>query len=174
MINRLLPFCYDRKRWSTEGTLVISLVGLSLLPFQLSAQAFHNPEKLFDPTPYGFSHSAVLPMNGSYVMIAGQSGASNKQLEYSADFRIQVKNALLHLKYVLDAHDLVPENIVKITVLIVDHSPEKLTIWSEEMKKLWNKGRYPTSTLIPVMRLASEGMLFEVDAIAFKPAKDSE
>jgi len=37
------------------------------------------------------------------------------------------------------------------------------------MHKVWDKNQFPASTLIPVPKLALDGMLIEVDAIAFKP-----
>jgi enamine deaminase RidA (YjgF/YER057c/UK114 family) len=57
---------------------------------------------------------------------------------------------------------------MKITVLIVDHSLEKLKIWEEETSKVWKGKPFPAGTLIPVPKLALDGMLIEVDAIAFK------
>ena len=147
-----------------------SLICLFFLPIfviEANAQTFHNPEELFNPTPFAFNHSGEAPAKGSYIFIAGQSGA-DENYNYSKDFRTQVRYSLQHLKLVLDSYALKPENIVKITVLIVDHSPERLHIWSEEAHKFWDANKFPASTLIPVPRLASVGMLFEVDAIAYK------
>jgi len=160
------------------GTLTVQRKTLGFILFYTlmatittPAQEFHNPPALFDPTPYAFSHAAEAPATGSYVFISGQSGRDDNSGAYSLDFRNQVQNSLKHLMVVLSDYDLVPENIVKITVLIVDHSSEKLQIWSEEMHKVWDPKKFPTSTLIPVPRLASDGMLFEVDAIAYRPPK---
>lgn len=147
------------------NTFAISIF-IFLFCFYTNAQSFSNPEKLFNPTPYAFSHAAKVPANGSFIFISGQSGADENH-KYSSDFKTQVKYALEHLFIVLDSYDLEPENVVKITVLIVDHSADKLKIWSEEMHRVWNKKKFPTSTLIPVPRLASDGMLFEVDAVAY-------
>ena len=87
----------------------------------------------------------------------------------TAIFRTQVQNALENLTTALAAHGLRPADTLKITVLIVDHSSDKLAVWSEEMRRVWEGHPLPTSTLIPVPRLASEGMLVEVDAIAYQP-----
>ena len=129
---------------------------------------FHNPPSLFDPTSYAFCHSVISPENGALVFISGQSGAEDTNYKLSNDFRTQVQFALKNLLSVLSSHDLEPENTLKITVLIVDHSAEKLSIWTEEMHKIWDKNIFPTSTLIPVPKLAIDGMLIEVDAVAFK------
>ncbi|MBB6460263.1 RidA family protein [Flammeovirga kamogawensis] len=128
----------------------------------------NNPQKLYDPTPNGYCHSIKIPANAEYIYFSGQSGGEGLNHYLSKDFRTQVKVVLQNLKIILDEYDLQPESIIKITVLIVDHDEQKLKIWSEEMTSLWAKVFYPTSTLIPVPRLALDGMQIEVDAIAVK------
>lgn len=128
-----------------------------------------NPKTLFDPTPYAFSHSTSPSTNGKYVFISGQSGGQDLQHNLSKDFRTQVKYALSNLETVLKEYHLKPEDVLKITVLIVNHNEEKLAIWTEEMHKVWKNNEFPASTLIPVPRLALDNMLVEVDATAFMP-----
>ncbi len=122
---------------------------------------------LFDPTPFAFSHATSVSGNGKYVFISGQSGGEDLKHTLSKDFRTQVKFALKNLETVLKEYDLKADDVLKITILIVDHDQEKLTIWTEEMHKVWTNNEFPASTLIPVPRLALDGMLIEVDAIAF-------
>jgi enamine deaminase RidA (YjgF/YER057c/UK114 family) len=55
--------------------------------------------------------------------------------------------------------------VVKLTVLIVDHSEQRLGILGEELARLFGEQLKPTCTLIPVPRLALDGMLFEIDAV---------
>jgi enamine deaminase RidA (YjgF/YER057c/UK114 family) len=126
-----------------------------------------NPKKLFDPTPYAFCHSTNTASQGSFIFISGQSGGEDLKHTLSNDFKTQVHYTLNNLKTVLDDNNLTPENVLKITVLIVDHNEDKLKIWTEEMKEIWKNQKYPASTLIPVPRLALDNMLIEVDAIAF-------
>lgn len=126
-----------------------------------------NPESLFDPTPYAFTHSTRTTSQGDFIFISGQSGGQDLNHTLSDDFRTQVHYALLNLKTVLDDNNLKPKDVVKITVLIVDHNESKLKIWTEEMKEIWRGQKYPASTLIPVPGLAIDNMLIEVDAIAF-------
>lgn len=129
-----------------------------------------NPKGLFDPTPYAFSHAtSATDKDGRYIFISGQSGAEDLDHTLSGDFRTQVKYALLNLKSVLGEYGLNPEDVLKITVLIVNHDSEKLAIWSDEMQKIWRNNQFPASTLIPVPMLAIDNMLVEVDAIAYKP-----
>ncbi|OMQ08712.1 RidA family protein [[Flexibacter] sp. ATCC 35103] len=143
----------------------------SLFAFTAKAQTFKNPESLFDPTPYGFSHASSVAMPGEFVFISGQSGGLGKEHILNSDFREQTQVALNNIVTVLDSYNLKPENIMKITILIVNHSPEKLKIWNEEIKKVWKNKPFPASTLIPVPKLAIDGMLIEVDATAFKATK---
>lgn len=138
-------------------------------PKDMSNIQYNNPKELFDPTPFAFSHSATASGKGSYVFISGQSGGGGLDHQLSKDFRMQVKAALQNLNTVLKASGLTTDDVLKITILIVDHDQEKLKIWTEEMHKVWAKNQFPASTLIPVPQLALDGMLIEVDAIAFKP-----
>ncbi|MCC9071409.1 RidA family protein [Flavobacterium sp. F-65] len=143
----------------------------SLFAFNAKAQTFKNPEPLFDPTPYGFSHASSVKTPGELVFISGQSGGLGKEHTLSSNFREQTQTALKNIVTVLDSYKLKPENIMKITILIVDHNQEKLKIWNEEISKIWKNKPFPASTLIPVPRLAIDGMLIEVDATAFKTTK---
>jgi enamine deaminase RidA (YjgF/YER057c/UK114 family) len=143
----------------------------SLFAFNAKAQTFKNPEPLFDPTPYGFSHASSVKTPGELVFISGQSGGLGKEHTLSSNFREQTQTALKNIVTVLNSYKLKPENIMKITILIVDHNQEKLKIWNEEISKIWKNKPFPASTLIPVPRLAIDGMLIEVDATAFKTTK---
>jgi enamine deaminase RidA (YjgF/YER057c/UK114 family) len=144
------------------------LILLSLSAFTAKAQTFKNPASLFDPTPYGFSHASSVNTTGELVYISGQSGGLGKEHTLSSNFREQTQVVLKNIVTILDSYNLMPENVMKITILIVDHSSEKLKIWNEEISKVWKNKPFPASTLIPVSKLALDGMLIEVDAVAFK------
>lgn len=132
--------------------------------------SFSNPSELFDPTPYGFCHTVKVPSNGELVYISGQSGGEGINHILNEDFRHQVKALLKNLEIALKSHELRFSDVMKITILIVDHNLEKLSIWGEEMNKYWTANTLPASTLIPVSTLALEYMQVEVEAIAFKSA----
>lgn len=127
-----------------------------------------NPTALFDPTPFGFSHSIAVESPLKMVFIAGQSGGVGHNHILTDDFKTQVKDALKNLEIILVKNQMSFEDIVKITLLIVNHDQQKLEIWSEEAKKTWKNQNLPTSTLIPVASLALPNMLFEIDAVAIK------
>lgn len=125
-----------------------------------------NPATIFDPTAYGFSHSIKLMAPFELCFIAGQSGGVGSSHALPADFQAQVQEALANLKTVVESQGMSMHDIVKITLLIVDHDAQKLAIWADEAKKAWPAMALPTSTLIPVEQLALPGMLFEIDAVA--------
>lgn len=129
---------------------------------------FQNPEALFDPSSFGYCHTVKAPANGQLVYISGQFGGEGVANTLSDNFRRQTQVTLNNLGIALKAHDLNYTDIMKISVLIVDHSAEKLAIWGEEMHRCWPKDKLPASTLIPVPALALETMQIEVDAVAWK------
>ncbi len=129
-----------------------------------------NPKTLYDSSQYGFTQTVNVPTDDEYIFISGQLGAKKEEHKFSTDFRTQVKNMLQNVIHALEANNVTTNEVVKITVLIKDHSEKRLGIFTEELLKTWGK-KYPASTLIPVPKLALEGMLIEVDAIAYKAKK---
>jgi enamine deaminase RidA (YjgF/YER057c/UK114 family) len=124
-----------------------------------------NPEGLYDPTPNGYSHVATVGPGARLVFVAGQGG-ENEDGELSADFRLQVRQALTNLCIALAAAGAGAANIAKLTMLVVDHSEGRLHEIGSELELALSAAPKPTCTLIPVTRLALDGMLFEVEAVA--------
>lgn len=131
----------------------------------------NNPPGLYDPSANGYSHVAALPPGMRLVYIAGQGG-ENEKGELQADFRAQVRQALHNLATALGSVGATTKDVVKLTVLIVDHTEERLIVFGEELGRAFGPGAKPTCTLIPVPRLALDGMLFEVEATAALAAND--
>ncbi|EME01463.1 MULTISPECIES: RidA family protein [Stutzerimonas stutzeri subgroup] len=123
-----------------------------------------NPPGLYDPTPNGYSHVAVLPPGARMAFIAGQGGETADG-RLSEDFRDQVRQALRNLCIAIEAAGGTPAQIAKLGVLIVEHSEERLHIFGEELQRALGAGPKPACTLIPVPRLALDGMLFEIEAV---------
>ncbi|MEK0361005.1 RidA family protein [Pseudomonas sp. CBC3] len=132
--------------------------GLSLL----------NPPGLYDPAPNGYSHVALLPPGARLAFIAGQGG-ENVGGRLSEDFREQVRQALANLRLAIEAVGGTAQQIAKLTVLIVDHSEARLQVFGEELAGALGSGPKPACTLIPVPRLALDGMLFEIEAVVLLP-----
>ena len=122
-----------------------------------------NPDGLYDPSPYGYSHLAVLKPKVRLVAIAGQGGETIDG-KVAGDFRAQVRQALKNLSTAVQAAGGTLGDVVKQTFLVVDHREDKLPVLGEELDRAYGAGLKPTCTLIPVPRLALDSMLFEVEA----------
>lgn len=101
------------------------------------------------------------------MFIAGQGG-EDESGALPPDFRLQVRQALDNLLIAVSAAGAGTADIAKLTVLIVDHTEERLHVFGEELERALGSGPKPTCTLIPMPRLALDGMLFEVEAIAVR------
>lgn len=128
-----------------------------------------NPEGLYDPSPYGYSHVAVLKPGFRLVAIAGQGGETAEGGP-TGDFRTQTRQTLNNLAIAVQSAGGTLKDVMKQTILIVDHTEEKLHILVEEFEFAYGAGAKPACTLIPVPRLALDGMLIEIDAWAAIPA----
>lgn len=131
------------------------------------APTFLNPEGLYDPSANGYSHLALLPVDARLILVSGQGGETADGA-LSTDFRAQVRQAFANLVTALQAADSAPEKVAKLTVLVVEHSEARLGIFGEELARAFGAGPQPACTLIPVPRLALDGMLFEIEAIAVR------
>ncbi|QDE70184.1 hypothetical protein BHS09_26170 [Myxococcus xanthus] len=140
-------------------------MGQTAEPSKTSPLLLTNPKGLFDPAPYGFSHVAQVAPGTRLVYLAGQGGErENGALE--PDFRLQVRQAFQNVRTALESVGAGVGDVAKLTMLVVDHTEEKLRIIGPELDAAWGGGMKPTCTLIPVPRLALDGMLFEVEAVA--------
>ncbi|KAF1022264.1 MAG: RutC family protein YjgH [Paracidovorax wautersii] len=130
---------------------------------------FINPEGLYDPAPNGYTHVVTAPLGGAagyrLVQVAGQGG-ERPDGSLPADFETQLAQALANLNTALGAAGAALDDVTKLTVLIVDHSHERLQTLSRHVQQYWPRRPAPACTLIPVARLALDGMLFEVEATA--------
>ncbi|MBH3396013.1 MULTISPECIES: RidA family protein [Pseudomonas] len=128
--------------------------------FQLS-----NPEGLYDPSGNAYSHVAEVRADSRLLFIAGQGGeGSDGQL--SPLFAAQARQALANLELALASKGAGLAQVFKLTLLIVEHSEARLRQWVAEADRAWGPHMKPTCTLIPVPRLALDGMLVEIEAVA--------
>ncbi|MFF7861888.1 hypothetical protein A0O30_18355 [Pseudomonas sp. LLC-1] len=128
--------------------------------FQLS-----NPEGLYDPSGNAYSHVAEVRAGSRLLFIAGQGGEdSDGQL--SPLFAEQARQALANLELALASKGASLAQVFRLTLLIVEHSEARLRQWVTEADRAWGPHMKPTCTLIPVPRLALDGMLVEIEAVA--------
>ena len=123
-----------------------------------------NPPRLYDPEPNGYSHAIIAKGGSQIAYIAGQGG-EDETGKLSKAFSDQVRQAYANLRTALEAVGAKPEQVGKITTYVVDYDPSLLDEMTRHVRDLFGE-TLPAQTLVPVPRLALDGMLFEVDAIA--------
>mgnify|MGYP000376653619 CR=1 FL=1 len=123
-----------------------------------------NPDGLYNPEPYGFSHVVISKGGSSIVHLAGQGG-EDKEGELSPEFAKQVEQAYVNLRIALDAANAKPNQVAKLTTYVVNYDQSMLDVMTLHVRKTFGKA-LPAQSLVPVPRLAIDGMLFEVDAVA--------
>ena len=128
--------------------------------FQLS-----NPEGLYDPSGNAYSYVAEVRADSRLLFIAGQ-GAEDSDGQLSPLFAEQARQALANLELALASKGASLAQVFKLTLLIVEHSDARLRQWVAEADRAWGPHMKPTCTLIPVPRLALDGMLVEIEAVA--------
>jgi enamine deaminase RidA (YjgF/YER057c/UK114 family) len=127
-----------------------------------------NPAGLADQTAKGFSQLAIIPTGAKTVYTSGQFGADVTGRIVSDDYAGQLRQSFSNLRIAIEAAGAVPQSVAKLTILIVNHSDDKLPALREELKTLFGTHR-PTITLMPVPRLAQSSMPFEIEALAIVP-----
>jgi enamine deaminase RidA (YjgF/YER057c/UK114 family) len=128
---------------------------------------FINPPTI--GAPRGYSHLVEATGPGRTLYIAGQLGldANNKLAGSPGDFRAQATQAFENMKAALAAAGGGFEHVARVTNYLVDM--DHLPIFFEVRDRYVNTKAPPASTAIQVVRLAREGALFEIEAIAVLP-----
>jgi enamine deaminase RidA (YjgF/YER057c/UK114 family) len=136
----------------------------------MSLVQFINPTALYDPVPNGYSHvAAVAPGAHRWILLSGQGGEDRSE-HLAADFGAQLRQSLDNLCAALAAAGATPADVARTLVLVVDHTEERLRLLGAEFDRVWGAGPKPACTLVPVPRLALDGMLVEIEATAVVPA----
>ncbi len=125
-----------------------------------------NPDTLYNPEPYAYSHIAIARNFRRIVHISGQGG-ENQQGLLCNDFAQQLQQAFANLQLALQAADAALPDIATLRILIAGHSPEKHQMLIQHMQDLWKNSAFPACTLIPVPCLALAGMQIEIEAAAY-------
>jgi enamine deaminase RidA (YjgF/YER057c/UK114 family) len=105
------------------------------------------------------------------IYIAGQLGMTidGKFAGAPGDFRAQATQCFENLKAALAAAGATFEHVVKITNYFVDIA--HLPLFMEARDRYVDTKAPPASTAIQISKLAREGALFEIEAIAVVPLK---
>jgi enamine deaminase RidA (YjgF/YER057c/UK114 family) len=126
-----------------------------------------NPDTLFNPVRYGFSHAVSVPGGGDTVFIAGQWASDLDGELVDGDFGSQVELAFENLKVALESEGLGFENVVRLGSFVVGDDPATIDTYAAVLYRIW-ADRPPAQTLSRLFALALPGMLFEIDAVAVR------
>lgn len=137
----------------------------------MSGNRFANPEGLYDPSSNGYSHVAVVPGGSRLVFVAGQGG-ENAEGALPKGFAAQLDQAFANVAAALRCESASLCDVVKFTILVVDHDERRLAAISDAVAARFDTRLPPACTLIPVPRLALDGMLVEIEAVAALAAAD--
>lgn len=130
----------------------------------MPAHKFLNPSTI--PAPRGYTHVVETRGPSRTIYLAGQLGMTpdGKFAGSAGDFRAQATQAFENLKLGLAAVGARFEHIVKVTVYFTDMAD--LQTYFEVRDRYVNTNAPPASTAVQISRLAREGALFEIEAIA--------
>jgi enamine deaminase RidA (YjgF/YER057c/UK114 family) len=130
---------------------------------------FHNPSTM--PAPRGYTHVVETTSPSRTLYLSGQLGMTpdGKFAGAPGDFRAQAVQCFENLKAALAAVGANFEHVAKVTNYFIDMS--HLPIYIEVRDRYVDTKAPPASTAVQIVKLAREGALFEIEAIAVVPAK---
>lgn len=131
----------------------------------MNAFQLFNPAGLYDPAPNGYSHGASLGTGARLVLLSGQGG-EDATGALREGFAAQLRQALDNMVVGLEAAGAAPSDVARLLVLVVDHDEGKLQQLGAEFDRVFKGAMKPACTLVPVPRLALDGMLVEIEATA--------
>jgi enamine deaminase RidA (YjgF/YER057c/UK114 family) len=128
---------------------------------------FVNPKSM--PAPRGYTQVVETSAPGRTIYLSGQLGMTPAGAFAGApgDYRAQATQCFENLKAGLKAVGAGFEHVVKITNFFVDM--DHLPAFFEVRDRYVNTKAPPASTAIQIGRLAREGALFEIEAVAVVP-----
>jgi enamine deaminase RidA (YjgF/YER057c/UK114 family) len=126
------------------------------------------------PPPRGYTMVVEATGPGRTLYIAGQLGMTpeGRFAGEPGDFRAQAVQCFENLKAALASAGASFKDVVKITNFFVDM--KHLPIFFEVRDKYVNTKAPPASTAIEISKLARDGALFEIEAIAVLPARTAK
>ncbi len=133
------------------------------------AHKFINPPAI--PAPRGYTHVVETAGPARTVYFSGQLGMTpdGKFAGEPGDFRAQATQCFENLKVSLKAVGGGFEHVVKITNYFADMA--HLPIFFEVRDRYVNTKAPPASTAVQISKLARDGALFEIEAVAVIPAR---
>src|SRR5581483_443770 len=135
----------------------------------MAIHRFHNPSTI--PAPRGYSHVVETKSPGRTIYLSGQLGMTvdGKFAGAPGDFRAQAVQCFENIKLALAAAGAGFEHVVKVTNYLVDMA--HLPIYFEVRDRYVDTKNPPASTTVQISKLARDGALYEIEAIAVVPEK---
>lgn len=131
------------------------------------AARFLNPPTM--AAPRGYTHVVDVAGPGRTIYIAGQLGYDKSgKIPEPGDFRAQATQVFDNLKAALDSVCARFEHVVKLNTFLTDIRGQ-IPVYREVRDRYVNTTAPPASTTVEISRLAREGALIEVEAIAVVP-----
>ena len=144
-----------------------TVIMLSCAAAQTPNVRYMNPSTMAKPP--GYTHVVEVNGPGRTIYIAGQLGYDSAGRQ-GADFREQATLVYENLKAAIESVGGKMENIVKLNAFLTDIRAQ-LPIYREVRDKFVNVAAPPASTTLEVPKLAREGALLEVEAVAVLSAR---
>jgi len=128
---------------------------------------FLNPPAMSKPP--GYTHVVEVTVPGRLIYIAGQLGldAQGNLVGAPGDARAQITQAFENLKAALAAVGADFSQVVKVNNYLTDMA--HLPVFREVRDGYLSTAAPPASTTVAISRLAREGALFEIEAVAILP-----
>jgi enamine deaminase RidA (YjgF/YER057c/UK114 family) len=126
---------------------------------------FVNPPNIHPPR--GYTHAVEATGPGRIVYIAGQLGVDPAG-KMASDFRGQAVQAFENLKAALTAVGGTFEQVVKVNMYFTDIDTQ-LPIAREVRDRYVDTSAPPASTAVQISKLARDGALYEIEAVAVLP-----
>jgi enamine deaminase RidA (YjgF/YER057c/UK114 family) len=135
----------------------------------VAVHRFLNPPAI--PAPRGYSHVVETKGPSRTIYLAGQLGmtADGKFAGAPGDFRAQAIQCFENIKAALVAVGANFEHVVKLNNYLVDMA--HLPLYFEVRDRYVDTKNPPASTTIQISKLARDGALYEVEAIAVVPGE---
>jgi enamine deaminase RidA (YjgF/YER057c/UK114 family) len=135
----------------------------------VAVHRFLNPSTI--PAPRGYSHVVETKGPSRTIYLAGQLGMTpdGKFAGSPGDFRAQAIQCFENVKAALASVGANFEHVVKLNNYLVDMA--HLPLYAEARDRYVDTKNPPASTTIQISKLARDGALYEVEAIAVVPEK---
>jgi enamine deaminase RidA (YjgF/YER057c/UK114 family) len=174
-MNRALPsFSFARlpaRPWCAAAVAILGAMtcAAAQAPQGVPTARFINPPTI--GAPRGYTHVVEVTGPGRTVYIAGQLGydVSGKTPE-PGDFQAQATQVFENLKAALASVGASFEHVVKLNTFLTDIRGQ-IPIYRGVRDRYVNTAAPPASTTVEISRLAREGALIEVEAIAVLPPR---